>query len=287
MSAAPGHSQASAHRSPQGEGPPVSATWAPQAPHLLRERALIAGAWTAADDGQTLDVHDPASGETLASVPRMGGAETRRAIAAAQAALTGWRSRTAGERACILRRWADLMLAHRSDLAHIMSREQGKPLAEADGEIAYAASFIEWFGEEAKRVDGEVLQAQRPGQRMLVLRQPVGVCAAITPWNFPAAMITRKVGPALAAGCTIVVKPAELTPLTALALGVLAEEAGVPPGRAPVRDRRPAGHRRRAVRKRCGAQAQFHRLHRGRPAPDGAVRADHQEARSNSAATRR
>ncbi len=204
--------------------------WNLKAPRLLREAALIDGAWVQADGGQTLPVHDPATGEVIARVPRMGAAETRRAIAAAQAALPAWRARTANERARILRRWADLMLEHQQDLALLMTREQGKPLAEAQGEIAYAASFIEWFGEEAKRVDGEVLQSQRAGQRILVLKQAVGVCAAITPWNFPAAMITRKAGPALAAGCTLIVKPAELTPLTALALGVLAQEAGVPAG---------------------------------------------------------
>ncbi|MGQ3123342.1 NAD-dependent succinate-semialdehyde dehydrogenase, partial [Variovorax sp.] len=157
-------------------------------------------------------------------------AETERAIAGAAAALPAWRARTAPDRARVLRRWAELMLAHQDDLGRLMTLEQGKPLAEARGEIAYAASFIEWFAEEAKRVDGEVLQPQRAGQRIVVLKQPIGVCAAITPWNFPAAMITRKVGPALAAGCTIVVKPAELTPLSAFALGVLGLEAGLPPG---------------------------------------------------------
>ncbi|MES2530725.1 MAG: NAD-dependent succinate-semialdehyde dehydrogenase [Pseudomonadota bacterium] len=197
---------------------------------LLKQACLIDGQWVAADDAAVIDVTDPATGERVAQVPRMGRTETERAIAGAQAALPAWRARTARERAQVLRRWADLMLAHQDDLGRLMTLEQGKPLAEAKGEIAYAASFLEWFAEEAKRVDGEVLQSQRAGQRIVVLKQPIGVCAAITPWNFPAAMITRKVGPALAAGCTIVVKPAELTPLSAFALGVLAIEAGLPPG---------------------------------------------------------
>jgi succinate-semialdehyde dehydrogenase/glutarate-semialdehyde dehydrogenase len=199
-------------------------------PALLRDAGLIAGVWTGADDGRVLAVTDPATGAQVGEVPYMGRAETARAIEAANAALPAWQARTARDRALTLRRWADLMLTHQRDLAMILTREQGKPLSEAQGEIAYAASFIEWFAEEAKRVDGEVLQSQRAGQRMVVLKQPVGVCAAITPWNFPAAMITRKAGPALAAGCTMIVKPAELTPLTALALGVLAQEAGVPAG---------------------------------------------------------
>ena len=197
---------------------------------LVKQAALIDGEWVQADGGRTVEVTDPATGRAIATVPHMGRAETERAIAGAAAALPAWRARTARERAQVLRRWADLMLAHQDDLGRLMTLEQGKPLAEAKGEIAYAASFLEWFAEEAKRVDGEVLQSQRAGQRIVVLKQPIGVCAAITPWNFPAAMITRKVGPALAAGCTIVVKPAELTPLSAFALGVLAIEAGLPPG---------------------------------------------------------
>jgi len=199
-------------------------------PDLVKQAGLIDGEWVQADGGRTVDVTDPATGQAIATVPHMGRAETGRAIAGAAAALPGWRARTARERAQVLRRWADLMLAHQDDLGRLMTLEQGKPLAEAKGEIAYAASFLEWFAEEAKRIDGEVLQPQRAGQRIVVLKQPIGVCAAITPWNFPAAMITRKVGPALAAGCTIVVKPAELTPLSAFALGVLAIEAGLPPG---------------------------------------------------------
>ncbi|HEJ6137335.1 TPA: NAD-dependent succinate-semialdehyde dehydrogenase [Pseudomonas aeruginosa] len=190
----------------------------------------VGHAWVAADDGRTMEVEDPATGDLIGLVPRMGRAEAERAISGAEAALPAWRARTARDRAFLLRRWSDLVLAHQADLARLMTLEQGKPLAEARGEIAYAASFIEWFGEEGKRVDGELLQSQRDGQNMLVLKQPIGVCAAITPWNFPAAMMTRKVGPALAAGCTIVVKPSELTPFSALALGVLALEAGIPPG---------------------------------------------------------
>ncbi|MDM0002567.1 NAD-dependent succinate-semialdehyde dehydrogenase [Variovorax sp. J22P240] len=199
-------------------------------PNLLQQACLIDGAWVRADEGETLDVVDPATAGLLARVPRMGRMETERAIAGAAEAMQAWSGRTARERAQVLRRWSDLMLANQEDLAKLMTLEQGKPLAESRSEIAYAASFLEWFGEEAKRADGELLQPQRSGQRIAVIKQPVGVCAAITPWNFPAAMITRKVGPALAAGCTIVVKPAELTPLSAFALGVLALEAGVPPG---------------------------------------------------------
>jgi len=199
-------------------------------PDLLRHTCPVGGHWIAADDARTLDVTDPATQASLGSVPLMGAAETGRAIAAAQAALPAWRALTAHERARRLRRWAELLHQHQDDLALIMTSEQGKPLAEAAGEVGYAASFIDWFAEEARRVDGEVLQGTRPGQRLVVLRQPIGVCAAITPWNFPAAMITRKAAPALAAGCTMVVKPAESTPFTALALVVLAQEAGIPPG---------------------------------------------------------
>ena len=199
-------------------------------PDLLRHSCPVGEAWIDADSGRRLEVSDPATQTSLGSVPLMGAAETGRAIAAAQAALPDWRALTAHERARRLRRWAELMHAHQDDLALIMTSEQGKPLAEAAGEVGYAASFIDWFAEEARRVDGEVLQGTRPGQRLVVLRQPIGVCAAITPWNFPAAMITRKAAPALAAGCTMVVKPAESTPFTALALVVLAQEAGIPPG---------------------------------------------------------
>ncbi len=199
-------------------------------PGLLREQAYLDGRWVDADDGATLDVTNPATGDTVARVPRMGAAEARRAIEAANRAWGPWRRRTAKERAAILRRWNDLMLANADDLAAIMTAEQGKPLAEAKGEITYAASFIEWFAEEGKRVQGDTLASPAADKRIVVLKEPIGVCAAITPWNFPAAMITRKAGPALAAGCPMVLKPASATPLSALALAVLAEEAGVPPG---------------------------------------------------------
>jgi len=197
---------------------------------LLREQAFIGGAWMVADSGATVTIRNPATGAVLAAVPDMGAAETRRAIAAADAAWPAWREMTAKQRGAILRNWHDLIVAHADDLALLMTSEQGKPLAEARGEALYAASFVEWFAEEGKRTYGDVIPQTLPGQRLVVLKQPVGVCAAITPWNFPAAMITRKVAPALAAGCTVVVKPAEQTPLTALALAVLAERAGFPAG---------------------------------------------------------
>ncbi len=197
---------------------------------LYRTQALIGGAWCDADSGAAFDVANPASGELLARVPDMGAAETRRAIEAAEAAWPAWRNRTAKERAAVLRKWFELMLAHSDDLAFLMTGEQGKPLSEAKGEVAYAASFVEWFAEEAKRVYGDTIPATQADKRLIIVRQPVGVCAAITPWNFPAAMITRKVAPALAAGCTVVVKPAEQTPLTALALAELAQRAGFPAG---------------------------------------------------------
>ena len=199
-------------------------------PTLLRQQAYVNGAWSDADSGDLCSVTNPATGETIGSVPNMGAAETRRAIAAANAAWPAWRAKTAKERGAILRRWHDLILANADDLAVLMTVEQGKPLAEARGEIAYAASFIEWFAEEAKRVAGDTLQSPWADKRLLVTKEPIGVCAAITPWNFPAAMITRKAGPALAAGCPMVVKPAEATPYSALALAVLAERAGVPAG---------------------------------------------------------
>jgi succinate-semialdehyde dehydrogenase/glutarate-semialdehyde dehydrogenase len=197
---------------------------------LLRAQCRLSGGWADARGGAVLAVTDPASGERFARVPNMGAAETRRAIEAAERAWKPWRELTAGGRGALLRRWNDLMLENQEDLARIMTAEQGKPLAESRGEIAYAASFIEWFAEEGRRVYGDVIPPHRPDKRILVLKQPVGVCAAITPWNFPAAMITRKAGAALAAGCTMVVKPAAETPLSALALAVLAERAGIPPG---------------------------------------------------------
>ncbi|MBM5649741.1 NADP-dependent succinate-semialdehyde dehydrogenase [Burkholderia pseudomallei] len=199
-------------------------------PALLRERAFVAGEWQAADGGATLEVRNPATGALIGTVPAMGAAETRRAIDAANAAWPAWRKKTVKERAAILRKWHDLMIAHADDLALILTTEQGKPLAEAKGEIGYAASFLEWFAEEGKRVYGDTIPTPAADKRIVVTKEPVGVCAAITPWNFPAAMITRKVGPALAAGCPIVVKPAEATPFSALAMAVLAERAGVPAG---------------------------------------------------------
>lgn len=199
-------------------------------PSLLRHQAYIGGEWQAADSDATFEVFDPATGESLGTVPKMGAAETAGAIEAAQAAWAGWRMKTAKERAAILRRWFDLVIANSDDLALILTTEQGKPLAEAKGEIAYAASFIEWFAEEGKRVAGDTLPTPDANKRIVVVKEPIGVCAAITPWNFPAAMIARKVGPALAAGCPIVVKPAESTPFSALAMAFLAERAGVPKG---------------------------------------------------------
>ncbi|RDI75515.1 SSADH: succinate-semialdehyde dehydrogenase [Gaiella occulta] len=197
---------------------------------LLKTRAYIDGRWVDADSGATFPVVDPASGETIAEVPRMGAAETRRAIEAAQRALPAWKHRTAKERARILRRLGDLMMERCDDLAALLVREQGKPLAEAKAEIAYAASFYEWFGEEAKRLDGGVIPRPLPDRRIVILKEAIGVTAGITPWNFPSAMPTRKSAPALAVGCTMVLKPAEQTPLSALAVAALAEEAGVPAG---------------------------------------------------------
>ncbi len=197
---------------------------------LFREQSYVAGSWCAADDGRTIAVGNPATGQSIGVIPSVGAAETRRAIEAANAALPEWRARTAKERAQILRRWFDLMMSNQEDLARLMTIEQGKPLAESRGEIAYAASFIEWFGEEGKRIYGDTIPGHTRDKRIVVLKQPIGVTAAITPWNFPAAMIARKVAPALAAGCTMVIKPSELTPYSALALAVLAEQAGVPPG---------------------------------------------------------
>jgi len=197
---------------------------------LLREQCFIDGRWVPADNGGTLPVHNPATTETLGVIPNMGAAETRRAIAAAARALPPWAARTAKDRAIVLRRWYELMLQHQEDLAILMTAEQGKPLAESKGEIAYAASFIEWFAEEGKRLYGDIIPGHQSDKRIMVLRQPIGVVAAITPWNFPSAMITRKAGPALAAGCSLVLKPATQTPFSALALAELGARAGIPPG---------------------------------------------------------
>ena len=197
---------------------------------LFRQQCYIDGEWVDADDKSTIAVYNPADGTQIGTVPKMGAAETRRAIEAAHAAWPAWRAKTAKERAAILRKWYELMMANQEDLAILMTVEQGKALTESRGEIAYGASFIEWFAEEAKRVYGDTIPAPAADRRIVVIKQPIGVCAAVTPWNFPNAMITRKAGPALAAGCTMVIKPASQTPYSALALCELAERAGVPKG---------------------------------------------------------
>ncbi len=197
---------------------------------LFRQQCYINGHWVDADQGEIIAVSNPATGQTLGTVPKMAASETRRAIEAANAAWAGWRALLAKERSAILRKWFDLMLENVDDLAVIMTAEQGKPLAESKGEIAYAASFIEWFAEEGKRIYGDTIPQHGPDKRIVVVKEPIGVVAAITPWNFPSAMITRKAGPALAAGCPIVVKPASETPYSALALAELAERAGIPAG---------------------------------------------------------
>ena len=197
---------------------------------LLRDAGYINGAWTAGDAAATFDVVNPATGEVIAELPDMGAAETAAAIDAAHAAQPAWAARPAKERSALLRKWFDLMIAHADDLAAILTAEMGKPLADARGEILYAASYVEWYAEEAKRIYGETIPAAQADRRMLVIRQPVGVVGTITPWNFPAAMIARKIAPALAVGCTVISKPAEQTPLSAIALAVLAEQAGIPAG---------------------------------------------------------
>lgn len=199
-------------------------------PGLLKSSCLLDGQWQGADTGKTLEVTNPADGAVLASVPNMGAAEAQRAVDAALRAFQEWKAQAAEARAAVLHRWYALLMEHQEDLALIMTCEQGKPLAEARGEIAYAASYVQWFAEEARRIYGSTVPSPWADRKIVVTREPVGVCAAITPWNFPAAMITRKVAPALAAGCTIIVKPAQQTPLTALALGELAVRAGVPAG---------------------------------------------------------
>jgi succinate-semialdehyde dehydrogenase / glutarate-semialdehyde dehydrogenase len=199
-------------------------------PSLFRQQCYIDGRWVDADSGKTIPVNNPATGEILGTVPNMGAAETRRAIEAASAAFPAWRAKTAKERSVILRKWFDLMMANQEDLARILTAEQGKPLTEARGEIAYGASFIEWFAEEGKRIYGDTIPQHQADRRIVVLKEPIGVCAAITPWNFPNAMITRKSGPALAAGCTMVLKPASATPYSALVMAELGERAGIPKG---------------------------------------------------------
>ncbi len=197
---------------------------------LFRETCYIDGQWVQASSGQTLNVDNPATGEIIGTVPKLGAAETRQAIEAANRAFPAWSKKTAKERATILRRWFDLMMANQDDLARLMTIEQGKPLSESKGEVAYAAAFLEWFGEEAKRIYGDTIPQHQADKRIVVIKQPIGVVACITPWNFPLAMITRKAGPALGAGCTVVIKPASQTPFSALALAELAERAGVPKG---------------------------------------------------------
>lgn len=197
---------------------------------LLRQRCYVGGAWISATGGATIEVKNPATGQVIGSVPRMTADDVRSAVAKAEAALPAWRAKTAKERSAILRRWFSLLMEHQEDLAKLMTAEQGKPLVESRGEIAYAAGFIEWFSEEAKRAYGDVIPGHQADKRILVFKEPVGVVAAITPWNFPAAMITRKAGPALAVGCTMVVKPATATPFSALALAELGARAGLPAG---------------------------------------------------------
>jgi succinate-semialdehyde dehydrogenase/glutarate-semialdehyde dehydrogenase len=197
---------------------------------LFRQACYIDGAWVTARSGATINVDNPATGEIVGTVPKLAGAETREAIEAAERALPAWRKKTAKERAAVLRTWFDLMMQHQDDLAKLMTVEQGKPLAESTGEVAYAAAFLEWFGEEAKRVYGDSIPGHQADKRILAIKQPIGVVACITPWNFPLAMITRKAGPAIAAGCTVVLKPASQTPFSALALAELAERAGMPKG---------------------------------------------------------
>src|SRR5437016_1023833 len=199
-------------------------------PALFRQQCYIDGKWADADSGKTLPVNHPATAEILGTVPNMGAGETRRAIEAANAAFPAWRAKTAKERANILRRWFDLMMANQEDLAKILTAEQGKPLAEARTEISYGASFVEWFAEEAKRIYGDTIPGHQPDKRIVVIKEPIGVVAAITPWNFPNAMITRKCAPALAAGCPVVIKPATMTPFSATALAELAHRAGIPAG---------------------------------------------------------
>ncbi len=197
---------------------------------LFRQANFIDGTWVEATAGNEIKVDDPSTGEVIGCVPKMGAAQTRQAIEAAARAFPEWRSRTAKERAVIIRRWFDLMVANQDDLASLMTLEQGKPLTESRGEVMYAASFLEWFSEEAKRVYGDTIPAHQSDKRIIVIKEPIGVVACITPWNFPLAMITRKAGPALAAGCTVVLKPASQTPFSALALAELADRAGVPKG---------------------------------------------------------
>ena len=224
---------------------------------LLKTQAYIDGQWVNADSGEQQAVLNPATGETVAEVAKCGQAETRRAIAAAETAQRSWREKSAKERAAILRKWYSLMMAAQDDLAQIMTAEQGKPLAESKGEIAYGASYIEWFAEEAKRIYGDTIPAPGADKRIVVIKQPVGVVACITPWNFPNAMLARKIAPALAAGCTVVCKPANETPLSALAMAELADRAGVPAGVINI-----------VALESRSSKADVHRLNRGWQAAD-------------------
>ena len=208
----------------------MTTTFSLKDPDLFRQQAYIGGRWCDADSGTTLEVNNPATGEILGTVPLMGANETWRAIEAAKDAFVDWSRKPAKERSVLMRRWHDLIMANVDDLGALMTAEQGKPLTEAKGEVAYAASFIEWFAEEAKRVYGDTIPSPWNDRRLVVIKQPIGVCAAMTPWNFPAAMIARKAGPALAAGCTMIAKPASSTPYSAFAFAVLAERAGIPSG---------------------------------------------------------
>ena len=257
-------------------------------PTLFRQANCIDGKWVQADSGQTIVVKNPATGEAIGEVPALGAAETRRAIEAAHRAQAAWRAMLAKDRAAILRKLNDLMLANADDLAVIMTAEQGKPLAESKGEIAYAASFIEWFAEEGKRIYGDTIPQNAKGRRILVLKEPIGVFAAITPWNFPAAMITRKAGPGWAAGCTGVIRPASQTPFSALALAVLAERAGMPPGVCNVITGPSGETGARTDLQPAGAQADLHRLApRSAPSCWRSARRPSRRPAWNWAATRR
>ena len=244
---------------------------------LFREACYIDGRWVAPAGGSTIAVDDPATGEIIGTVPKLGRGETREAIAAAAAAYPEWRARPAKERAAVMRRWFELIMANQDDLARLMTLEQGKPLAESRTEVAYGASFIEWFAEEAKRAYGDTIPSHARDKRIVVIKEAIGVVGCITPWNFPIAMITRKVGPALAAGCTVVAKPASQTPFSALALAVLGERAGIPKGVLNVVTGAAADVGGELTSNADGSEDLVHGLDRGRQATDGTVRVDRQE----------
>ena len=240
---------------------------------LFRQKCYVDGEWLDADSGETVEVSNPADGSVLGTIPKMGAAETRRAIEAANAAWPAWRALTAKERCVILRRWYDLIMANQEDLAQIMTAEQGKPLAESRGEVAFGASFVDWFAEEGRRVYGDTIPTPQNDKRLVVIKEPIGVVAAITPWNFPSAMITRKCAPALAVGCPVVVKPATATPYSALALAELAEQAGIPKGVFNIVTGSAGGIGGELCANPIVAQADLHRLDRdrqGADVPDGA-----------------